>query len=103
MWTYCLRVRQTGSQKNKTTQFLGFHSNFFLFLLFYRATPAAYGSPRLGVELELQLLAYTIAIATPGPSCICNLCYSLQQRQILNPLREARDQTCILTDTVVGP
>ena len=49
--------------------------------------------PRLGVEseLELQLLAYITAIATPDLSCICNLHHSLQQCQILNPLREARD------------
>ena len=27
--------------------------------------------PRLGVELELQLLAYTIASAMWDPSCVC--------------------------------
>ena len=43
------------------------------------------------VESELQLLAYTTALATPDPGCICNLCHSLQQGQILNPLSEARD------------
>ena len=51
----------------------------------------------LEVELELQLPAYTTATVTRDPNCICNLC--LQQCQILNPLREARDQTCILMDT----
>ena len=34
-----------------------FFISIFLFLLF-RVTPAAYGSPRLGVESELQLPAY---------------------------------------------
>ena len=29
--------------------------------------------PRLGIEWELQLLAYTTATATPDLSCICNL------------------------------
>ena len=29
--------------------------------------------PRLGVELELQLLAYTTAIVTPDPSRVCDL------------------------------
>ena len=29
--------------------------------------------PRLGVELELQLAAYTIATATPDPSLIYDL------------------------------
>ena len=57
--------------------------------------------PRLGVELELQLPAQAIATATAtlDLSCICNLCCGLQQSQILNPLGEARDQTCILVDT----
>ena len=46
--------------------------------------------PRLGVELELQLPAY--ATATPDLSHICSLYHSSQQRQIVNPLSEARDQ-----------
>ena len=55
--------------------------------------------PRLGVQLELQLLAYTTATAMPDPSHIWDLRHSLQQRWILNPLSEARDQTHILMDT----
>ena len=50
--------------------------------------------PKLGVELELHLLAYATAIATQDTSC------KLQQGQILNPLSEARVQTRILTDTM---
>ena len=49
--------------------------------------------PRLGVELELQLLAYIRAIAMRDPSLACDLHHSLQQHQILNPLSEARHQT----------
>ena len=49
-------------------------------------------APRLEVESELQLLAYTAAMAMPDPSCICNLHHSFPQHQILNPLSEARDQ-----------
>ena len=45
--------------------------------------------PRLGVELELQLLAYAIATAMQGPSLVCNLHHSSQQCRILNPLSEA--------------
>ena len=30
----------------------------------------AYGIPNLGVELELQLLAYTTATATPDQPCL---------------------------------
>ena len=47
--------------------------------------------PRLGVQLELSLLAYTAATATPDSSCVCDLHHSLQQCQILNPLSKARD------------
>ena len=55
--------------------------------------------PRLGVESELQLPAYTEATATPDPSCVCDLHHSAWQRWILNSLSEARDQTCFFMDT----
>ena len=55
--------------------------------------------PRLGVELELQLQAYATATATSNLSHICNLLLSWQQHQLLTPLSEARDATCILVDT----
>ena len=45
--------------------------------------------PRLGVEPELQLLAYTTTIAMQDASHICNLHHSSQQRQIFNPLIKA--------------
>ena len=45
--------------------------------------------PRLGVKLELQLLAYTTATTTPDWSFICDLCCSLWQLQILNTLSKA--------------
>ena len=54
--------------------------------------------PRLRVESEIQLLAYTIATATWDLRHICDLCHSSQQCWILNPLNEARDQTLILMD-----
>ena len=57
--------------------------------------------PRLGVESELQLLAYTTARATQDPTCICDLYHSSQQCQILNPLIEARD--CYWWATVGTP
>ena len=55
--------------------------------------------PRLGVELELHLPAYAIAIGMSDLSCICDLHHSLWQCQILNLVREARDRTRILMDT----
>ena len=54
--------------------------------------------PRLGVETELQMLAYTTATATLDPSHICDLHHSSRQHRVLNPLSEARDQTLILMD-----
>ena len=57
--------------------------------------------PRLGVELELWLTAYSTATATAmrDPSGICGLHHRSWQHQILNPLSEARDRTRILMDT----
>ena len=55
--------------------------------------------PRLGVELELHLQAYTTATTLLDPSHIYEPCLSLQQCWIPNPLSKARDRTCILTDT----
>ena len=52
--------------------------------------------PRLGVELELQLPAYTTATAMPDPSLVCNQHCSSWQCQILNPLNEVRNPICIL-------
>ena len=43
--------------------------------------------PRQGVEMELQLPAYITATAMLDLSHICDLCHSLWQHQILNPLR----------------
>ena len=58
--------------------------------------------PRPGVESELQLLVYATATATPDPSRICDLCSSVWQPRILDPPREARAQTRILTDAGRG-
>ena len=54
--------------------------------------------PRLGVESELQLLAYATATATQNPSYVCNLHCGSQQHRIRNLLSEAGDRTCVLMD-----
>ena len=54
--------------------------------------------PRLWVELELQLPAYTAAMATRDPSWVCDLHHNSWQRWILNPLIKARDWTWVLKD-----
>ena len=55
--------------------------------------------PRQRVKTELHLPAYTTATTTQDPSCVCDLPHSSQQREILNPLSEARDRTGIFMDT----
>ena len=70
----------------------------FLFLFFFlRAAPVAHGDAQ--ARSELQPPVYTTATATPDPSCVCDLHHSSWQRQIPDPLSEARDQTCVLMDT----
>ena len=72
----------------------------FLFFIFFLGPHLQHMEvPRLGVEWELQLLAYTTVTATPDLSRICELHCSSRQRWILNPLSEAKDGTHILVDT----
>ena len=82
--------------------------NFFSFILPYpRPKYGIFGNPypqnmevpKLGVDSELQLLAFTTATAMPDPSHICDLHCSLRQRRILNLLSKARDGNRILMDT----
>ena len=53
--------------------------------------------PRLGIKLELQLMAYTTATATRDLNCIGDVHHSSWQHQILNPLSGAKDGTHNLT------
>ena len=72
---------------------------FFFFLFFLEPHPQHMKVPRLGDELELQPLAYTTATAMPDPSLVFDLRHSSEQCWIFNPLREARDRSCVLMDT----
>ena len=49
--------------------------------------------PMLGVKLELQLPAYTIATAVPDPSASAATCPQLTAMLIPNPLSKARDRS----------
>ena len=42
-------------------------------VLLFRAAPVAYGRFQPGTKSELQLLAYTTAVAMPDPRRICDL------------------------------
>ena len=71
---------------------------FFLFFVCFFLGPHSghMEVPRLGDELKLELLAYATATVMQDLSCLCKLHYSWRQRQILNPLIEARVQICNL-------
>ena len=71
---------------------------FFFFFALLGPHPWHMEVPRLGVESELQLLAYATATATP--SCVCDLQHSSRQHQIPDPLGKARDRTRILVGFV---
>ena len=72
---------------------------YFIYFWFLGLHPRHMEVPRLGVPSELQLPDYTTATATWDLSLVCDVHHSSQQRQILNLLREARDQIQVLTDT----
>ena len=74
---------------------------FFFFFFFFILGPHLWlmKVPRPGGESELQLLACATATATLDLSCNWELHLTLWQLQILNPLRRAREWTCILIDT----
>ena len=55
--------------------------------------------PWLGVELELQLPAYTSATETPDPIWVCDLHHSSWQCRIPDPLFETRHWTSTLMVT----
>ena len=56
--------------------------------------------PRLGVELELQVPAYTTDTAMQDLSQVCDLHHSSKQHRVLNPLIEAKDRAHVLMDMV---
>ena len=75
------------------SRYFAFSSFFFFF--FFRATPTTYGGSRLGVQQELQLLAYSTTTTTQDLSHVCDLHQSSRQRQILNPLsKDMRPHGC---------
>ena len=70
-----------------------------VFSFFLRLHPWHMEVPRTGVELELQLPAYTTDTAMWDLSRDRDLHHSSWQGWILNPLSEVRDQTCVRMDT----
>ena len=66
------------------------------FFFLFRSSPVEYGSSQAMGWIKAAAEAYATATATPNLNCICDLCCSLYQHWILNPLSDARDQTHIL-------
>ena len=62
----------------------------YLYFCFLGPHPGHTEIPRLGVELDLQLLAYATATANTESKPHCNLHRSSQQGRIPNPLSEVR-------------
>ena len=75
----------------------------FIYLFIFRVTPVAYGSSQARGWITAAAAGHrhshsNVRFFFRGffPSHVCNLHHSSQQRQILNPLSKARDQTCNL-------
>ena len=71
----------------------------FCWAFFFKVSPSAYGVPRLGVKLALQLPAYTVATVTWDPSHISDLHHSSWRCRISGWLSDVRDRTYVLMDT----
>ena len=66
------------------------------------STPVAYGSSQARGWIEAAASGLHHSQATQELSWICYLHYSSRQCWILNPLSEARDQTCIFMEMMSG-
>ena len=85
----------TGSVPGET---LGLRKCVGVCYCIFRAAPAAYG----GYQARGPIRAAAAATAMRDPSRICDLHHSTRPCWIFNPLSEARAQTCILVDTMLG-
>ena len=64
---------------------------FFCLFAFSRAAPMAYGGSQ--ARGLIGAVATSLHQSHRNTGSVCNLHHSSQQRQILNPLSKARDQT----------
>ena len=91
--------RLHGVLEDDDKQYIDSRVLFLFFFVFLGPNPRHMEVPRLGVQLELWLLAYATGTAMPDASFVCSLHHSAWQHWILNPLRGARDRTCVLMHT----
>ena len=86
---------------SSTDRFIYAIRYFFYFSLLFRAPPVAYGGSQVAVQIRAAAASLhhnhsnvrSKPYLRPTPTT-----YSSRQRRILNPLSEARDQTCVLMD-----
>ena len=78
-------------QKYLLSQCFLFYFILFYFIVFFGLHTRHMEVPRLGVQSELKLPAYTTATATQDLRHICHLHHSSWQPRIPNPLSEAWD------------
>ena len=96
IYNWCPGSQQITQQNNFTVHQI-IHVRIFFFLGPHQGQMEV---SSLGVESELQLLAYATATARGDMSRVCDLRHSSWQRQITDPLSKARDhQTHNLMDT----
>ena len=69
----------------------------YFFLL--RAAPVVYGCFQARGGMAAAAAGLHHSHSNVGSSCICDLCHSLLQSRILNPLSQATDRTCIFRVT----
>ena len=63
------------------------------------AVPMAYGGSQARVWIRVTTASLATATAIQDPSYVCDLHHSSWQCQILNPLSETRNGTCVLMET----
>ena len=87
-----VRMKPQGSHPREAQS----ESQTWTFVLFFRAAPIAYGSSQargwIGTTAASLYHSHS-STATLDPSHICDLCHSLQQCRILNPLRPGIEPT----------
>ena len=71
----------SGTLSSLCPSILPLPSSFFFFFFFVFLRPHSWHTevPRIEVELELKLWAYTTGTATPDPSFVCDLHHSSRQ------------------------
>ena len=65
----------------------------------FRATSTAYGDSQASGQIRASAAGLHHKHSMWDPSLVCDLHHSSRQCWILNPLSEARDWTCIFTDS----